>query len=109
MQSNLVQLGITEYDANSTHPLQAASARIFGKVLASDFDVLILDEPTNHRQCIICNNFEKNADHLYGHRRRYFWMKCRTASSGNNVQLLIQLFPFSGTESWQARGDGTRL
>ena len=49
MQSNLVQLGITEYDAK-LDTLSGGQRRkvALAKVLASDFDVLILDEPTNH-------------------------------------------------------------
>ena len=49
VQSNLVQLGITEYDAK-IDTLSGGQRRkvALAKVLASDFDVLILDEPTNH-------------------------------------------------------------
>ncbi len=49
VQSNLVQLGITEYDAK-LDTLSGGQRRkvALAKVLASDFDVLILDEPTNH-------------------------------------------------------------
>ena len=47
VQSNLVQLGITEYDAK-LDTLSGGQRRkvALAKVLASDFDVLILDEPT---------------------------------------------------------------
>ena len=47
VQSNLVQLGITEYDAK-IDTLSGGQRRkvALAKVLASDFDVLILDEPT---------------------------------------------------------------
>ena len=49
VQSNLVQLGITEYDAKiDTHSGGQRRKVALAKVLASDFDVLILDEPTNH-------------------------------------------------------------
>ena len=49
VQSNLVQLGITEYDVK-LDTLSGGQRRkvALAKVLASDFDVLILDEPTNH-------------------------------------------------------------
>ena len=49
VQSNLVQLGITEYDAK-LDTLSGGQRRkvALAKVLASDFDVLILGEPTNH-------------------------------------------------------------
>ena len=48
VQSNLVQLGITEYDAK-LDTLSGGQRRkvALAKVLASDFDVLILDEPTS--------------------------------------------------------------
>ena len=49
VQSNLVQLGITEYDAK-LDTLSGGQRRkvALAKVLASDFDVLILDEPSNN-------------------------------------------------------------
>lgn len=49
VQSNLEQLGITEYDTLLEH-LSGGQRRkaALAKVLASDFDVLLLDEPTNH-------------------------------------------------------------
>ena len=49
VQSNLVQLGITEYDAK-IDTLSGGQRRkvALAKVLASDFDVLILDEPSNN-------------------------------------------------------------
>ena len=49
VQSNLDQLGITEYDTLMEHLSGGQRRKVaLAKVLASDFDVLLLDEPTNH-------------------------------------------------------------
>lgn len=49
VQSNLEQLGITEYDTLLEHLSGGQRRKVaLAKVLASDFDVLLLDEPTNH-------------------------------------------------------------
>lgn len=49
VQSNLEQLGITEYDTLLEHLSGGQRKKAaLAKVLASDFDVLLLDEPTNH-------------------------------------------------------------
>lgn len=49
VQSNLSQLGITEYDALIENLSGGQRRKVaLAKVLASDFDVLLLDEPTNH-------------------------------------------------------------
>lgn len=49
VQSNLNQLGITEYDTLIEHLSGGQRRKVaLAKVLASDFDVLLLDEPTNH-------------------------------------------------------------
>lgn len=78
VQSNLVQLGITEYDAK-LDTLSGGQRRkvALAKVLASDFDVLILDEPTNHLD-IVSKEILENAlkDYtgtvLYVSHDRYF-------------------------------------
>lgn len=49
VQSNLSQLGITQYDTLMEHLSGGQRRKVaLAKVLAEDFDVLILDEPTNH-------------------------------------------------------------
>lgn len=49
VQSNLNQLGITEYDTPIEYLSGGQKRKVaLAKVLASDFDVLLLDEPTNH-------------------------------------------------------------
>lgn len=49
VQSNLTQLGITEYE-NQISVLSGGQRRkvALAKILAQDFDILLLDEPTNH-------------------------------------------------------------
>lgn len=108
VQSNLVQLGITEYDAK-LDTLSGGQRRkvALAKVLASDFDVLILDEPTNHLDNAMLSWLEDYLKitaepSLWSPMTVISWIKCRTASSKSateNVQLRFQLFPFSGTES----------
>ena len=49
VQSNLSQLGITDYETKIEHMSGGQRRKIaLAKVLATDFDVLLLDEPTNH-------------------------------------------------------------
>lgn len=49
VQSNLSQLGITEYDTLLEHLSGGQRRKVaMAKVLSADFDVLLLDEPTNH-------------------------------------------------------------
>ncbi|MDO4337083.1 MAG: ABC-F family ATP-binding cassette domain-containing protein [Eubacteriales bacterium] len=49
VQSNLNQLGITEYDTRIEHLSGGQKRKVaLAKVLAEDFDILLLDEPTNH-------------------------------------------------------------
>ena len=49
VQSNLTQLGITEYE-KQIEVLSGGQRRkvALAKILAQDFDILLLDEPTNH-------------------------------------------------------------
>lgn len=49
VESNLIELGITQFDEKIEHLSGGQRRRlVLAKVLASDFDVLLLDEPTNH-------------------------------------------------------------
>lgn len=49
VESNLNQLGITEYDTPIVYLSGGQKRKVaLAKVLATDFDVLLLDEPTNH-------------------------------------------------------------
>ena len=49
MESNLTELGITQWD-QKIDTLSGGQKRrvVLAKILAGDFDVLLLDEPTNH-------------------------------------------------------------
>lgn len=98
-QSNLVQLGITEYDAK-LDTLSGGQRRkvALAKVLASDFDVLILDEPTNHLDNAMLSWLE---DYLKNYRGTVFmspmtvisWIKCRTASSKSATEKCTATIP----------------
>lgn len=49
VQSNLTQLGITEYEKQITVLSGGQRRKVaLAKILAQDFDILLLDEPTNH-------------------------------------------------------------
>lgn len=49
IQSNLTELGITDYDQKLENLSGGQKRRVaLAEVLADDFDVLLLDEPTNH-------------------------------------------------------------
>lgn len=49
VESNLTELGITDYDQKIGHLSGGQKRRVvLAKVLAADFDVLLMDEPTNH-------------------------------------------------------------
>ena len=89
VQSNLVQLGITEYDAK-LDTLSGGQRRkvALAKVLASDFDVLILDEPTNHLDLPSIEELEAALERytgavLYVSHDTYF----REKLGGNVVQI----------------------
>ena len=74
VQSNLVQLGITEYDAK-LDTLSGGQRRkvALAKVLASDFDVLILDEPTNHLDNAMLSWLEDYLKNYRRHLPRMHW------------------------------------
>ena len=49
VESNLMELGITQFDQKIEHLSGGQKRRVvLAKTLAEDFDVLLLDEPTNH-------------------------------------------------------------
>ena len=49
VQSNLTQLGITEYEKQIAVLSGGQRRKVaLAKILAQDFDILLLDEPTNH-------------------------------------------------------------
>lgn len=49
VQSNLIQLGITEYEKQIAVLSGGQRRKVaLAKILAQDFDILLLDEPTNH-------------------------------------------------------------
>ena len=49
VESNLMELGITDFDSKLSHLSGGQKRRVvLAKTLADDFDVLLLDEPTNH-------------------------------------------------------------
>ena len=49
VESNLTELGITDFDEKIGHLSGGQKRRVvLAKVLAADFDVLLMDEPTNH-------------------------------------------------------------
>ena len=49
VESNLMELGITDLDQKIEHLSGGQKRRVvLAKTLAGDFDVLLLDEPTNH-------------------------------------------------------------
>lgn len=49
VESNLTELGITDFDQKIEHLSGGQKRRVvLAKTLAEDFDVLLLDEPTNH-------------------------------------------------------------
>ena len=60
VQSNLTKLGITDYDAKLEHLSGGQRRRVaMAKVLAGDFDVLLMDEPTNHLDEAMINWLEE--------------------------------------------------
>ncbi|MFR1112146.1 MAG: ATP-binding cassette domain-containing protein [Blautia sp.] len=84
VQSNLTQLGITEYQKPLAQLSGGQRRKVaLAKVLAADFDLLLLDEPTNHLD-------EEMIVWLEGYLRefrgvilmvthdRYFWIKSPT-------------------------------
>ena len=83
VQSNLVQLGITEYDAK-LDTLSGGQRRkvALAKVLASDFDVLILDEPTITAE-----------PSLWSPMTVISWIKCQTASSKSATEKCTATIP----------------
>ena len=49
VESNLMELGITDFDMKLAHLSGGQKRRVvLARTLADDFDVLLLDEPTNH-------------------------------------------------------------
>ena len=99
VQSNLVQLGITEYDAK-LDTLSGGQRRkvALAKVLASDFDVLILDEPTNHLDNAMLSWLEDYLKitaepSLWSPMTVIFWIKCRTASSKSATEKCTATIP----------------
>ena len=49
VESNLMELGITQFDQKIEHLSGGQKRRVvLAKTLSEDFDVLLLDEPTNH-------------------------------------------------------------
>ncbi|WP_405320221.1 ABC-F family ATP-binding cassette domain-containing protein [Frisingicoccus sp.] len=60
VQSNLTKLGITDYDAKLELLSGGQRRRVaMAKVLAGDFDVLLMDEPTNHLDEAMINWLEE--------------------------------------------------
>lgn len=99
VQSNLVQLGITEYDAK-LDTLSGGQRRkvALAKVLASDFDVLILDEPTNHLDNAMLSWLEDYLKitaepSLWSPMTVISWIKCRTASSKSATEKCTATIP----------------
>ena len=99
VQSNLVQLGITEYDAK-IDTLSGGQRRkvALAKVLASDFDVLILDEPTNHLDNAMLSWLEDYLKitaepSLWSPMTVISWIKCRTASSKSATEKCTATIP----------------
>ena len=82
VQSNLVQLGITEYDVK-LDTLSGGQRRkvALAKVLASDFDVLILDEPITAEPS------------LWSPMTVISWIKCRTAFSKSATEKCTATIP----------------
>lgn len=66
VESNLLELGITDFDQKISHLSGGQKRRIvLAKTLAEDFDALLLDEPTNHLDEEMINWLE---EYLRGYR-----------------------------------------